>query len=191
MPANQALFSDTGYYSDDSKWSDTWYTPLTDIQGNELMFFDAYWVSPRWNEEFTDGSEDNWVNLETFFNAPPKGESVPVGALRRKSLNGRLKVDGEKVVTLTFNACSLDGLEAYCLHLWGSLNDLWDAATNGIDGINNDTGAVPCTITLKQRDRVFRVYNAWAHIPQPNIDYEVVTDNAIRNLELKFTLRTS
>lgn len=191
MPSNQAFFSDTGYESDSGLYSDTWYKPLTDVQGREYMFYDEYWISPKWNQTFTDGSEPLWMNLEEFFNAPPNGESVPQGTRKQVSLNGRLRVDGAQNVTLSYNSVYLDSLVAYCEHLWGSNNDLWNNAENGLGGINNNTGSVPCTITLKQRDRTFRVFNAWAYFPQPDEDYEQVSDLQVSKLNLRFRLRTS
>lgn len=189
MPINQAAISDTGLMSDSGLFSDTWYTPLeSPFGGSYSMYYSGYWIAYNWGTPFTDGSEVNWKNLEELMTAPPRGEYVPQGEVEEQSLAGSLRRDGRRDVALYYPALHPSAIIAYCDFLWSDNTDGYNSDFDGL-GVNSSQASVPVTVALKNRDGIFNLYNAWAHMPVEGRGYRRVNDFQLDDIELRFTLK--
>jgi hypothetical protein len=95
------------------------------------------------------------TNVETLTYAPV-GKPVPLGSVRRITLDQRIQSNGTKVITWSFAAMSWANFEALVAFIWG---DFFTENAN-------------VTIATRERNEQFSRFNAVAHLPVEGTDYQ-------------------
>lgn len=121
------------------------------------------------------------TNVEEIVTNPPTtnpDQQVPLGSVRRQTLDRRVHTHGARVVVWTWTAMLWSDFEALMIFIFGDL-----------DAENADV-----TIRTRGRNDLFMQYNAIAHLPLPGEGYNrrsgAEGENGvwIENLKLEFEI---
>jgi len=132
-----------------------------------MPYWFEYEVAPGW-----DADPGDFLNFETFFNVPLRGRRVPLGAVSKKTLDKAQHWYGSREISLSTEACTFDELDAYVTEIFGD----WDTQNQQV------------TLRTRNRDNTFSYWNAKAHIPVDEQDYQHVTVNQLRDVALRFDI---
>lgn len=111
-------------------------------------------------------------NLEFWFALPLRGTRVPLGSTVVTVLSGEETSEGHQDITLTTEGCTFAELDAYVTAIFGDFN----------------TQNADVTIRTRNRDNTFSYYNAIAHLPLDQSDYEHITTLLVQNVVLRFRI---
>ncbi len=110
----------------------------------------------EYNYAFANGHDQtSLTNVEDVISYAPKGIIIPLGSVKRRTLNKYVQWNGTKVVKWVFAAMSWADFEALILALFGD----WD------------TENALLTIDTRGRDEVFHRGNVVAERPVEGTDY--------------------
>lgn len=120
-------------------------------------------------------NQSSLTNIETLVGRPPTvnpDQQVPIGSVRRRTLDGTVHSHGTKVVVWVFSYLPQTKFDTLITTIW----------------TDYDTENALVTINTRDRDNTFTRYNANAILPIPGENYERVFGGGVRNLRLEFRI---
>lgn len=122
-----------------------------------------YAIAAGWSASVLTAVED----IVTF---APQADPVPLGSVRRTTLNQNVQTNGAKVIKWHFKAMSQADFAALVAFIWG----------------NFDTENANVTIRTRKRDETFANYNCVAVLPTLGVDYQRRFHGDVQDLDITF-----
>ena len=110
------------------------------------------------------------TNVQSIITHAPKGKPIPLGSVRRVTLNQSVQTNGTKIVTWAWGAMSWADFEALIQYIWGDF----------------ETESAAVTIDTRARSEVFERGNAVAILPVEGADYERREHGDVEDLTITF-----
>lgn len=111
------------------------------------------------------------TNIEDIISDAPVGKPIPLGSVRRLTLDNHVQTNGTKIVTWFFKAMSFTDFDALISYIWGDY----------------ETETANLTVDTRGRDNVFHRGNVVALLPVEGEDYQRRDHGSVEDLTI--TLR--
>lgn len=110
------------------------------------------------------------TNIEDMITDPPMGQIIPLGSVRRITLNQHVQTNGTKIIKWHWDAMSKDDFQELVTFIWGDF----------------DTENESTTIDTRGRDENFFRGNANAILPVEGTDYQRRDHGSVEDLTITF-----
>lgn len=117
-------------------------------------------------------NQTSLTNIETLISIAPFGKPIPLGSVRRTTLNQNVQTNGTKVVTWFFKALAFADFNTLIEFIFGDF----------------DTENAVVTLDTRGRDELFYRCNAVAQLPLESVDYQRREYGSVEDLTLTFRI---